>query len=70
MSINPQDINPDTGKPYANYSSPSLDTSFHDGEVSFEEECRCAYFSISGTGMGYVLYRCIKCGDEHEKDVS
>lgn len=31
--IDPQDIDPDTGRPYGNYSSPSLDTSFHDGEM-------------------------------------
>lgn len=30
--IDPMDIDPDTGRPYAGYSSPSLDTSFHDGE--------------------------------------
>ncbi len=30
--INPMDIDPDTGRPYSNYSSPSLDTSFEDGE--------------------------------------
>ena len=32
--------------------------------------CRCAYVATSGTGMGYVLYRCTNCGDEYEKDVS
>lgn len=31
--IDPMDIDPDTGRPYANYSSPSLDTSFHDAEM-------------------------------------
>ena len=31
--IDPQDIDPDTGRPYSNYSSPALDTSFHDGEM-------------------------------------
>lgn len=31
--IDPQDIDPDTGRPYSNYSSPSLDTSFHDHEA-------------------------------------
>lgn len=34
--INPQDMDPDTGRPYANYSSPSLDASFHDGERAEE----------------------------------
>lgn len=31
--IDPSDIDPDTGRPYANYSSASLDTGFHEGEV-------------------------------------
>jgi hypothetical protein len=35
--IDPQDIDPDTGMPYANYSSPSLDTSFHDHEMDVDE---------------------------------
>jgi len=35
-----KDIDPDTGRPYSNYSSPSLDTSFHDGEM---DEGRCEY---------------------------
>lgn len=35
--IDPQDINPDTGAPYGNYSSPSLDTSFHDGEMDDDD---------------------------------
>lgn len=32
--IDPGDIDPDTGRPYSNYSSPSLDTSFHDAEMA------------------------------------
>lgn len=32
--INPQDIDPETGRPYSNYSSASLDTSFHDAEMN------------------------------------
>lgn len=35
--IDPRDIDPDTGRPYANYSSPSLDTSFHDDEDEDDE---------------------------------
>jgi len=31
--IDPMDIDPDTGRPYAGYSSPALDTSFHDAEM-------------------------------------
>lgn len=34
--IDPQDIDPDTGLPYAGYSSPSLDTSFHDHEMDVD----------------------------------
>ena len=36
--IDPMDIDPDTGRPYSNYSSPALDTSFHDGEMAVEDE--------------------------------
>lgn len=36
--IDPQDIDPDTGRPYSNYSSASLDTSFHDGERADQGE--------------------------------
>lgn len=35
--IDPQDIDPDTGRPYAGYSSPALDTSFHDHEMDVDE---------------------------------
>jgi hypothetical protein len=35
--IDPMDIDPDTGRPYSNYSSPSLDTSFHDHEMDVDE---------------------------------
>lgn len=36
--IDPQDIDPETGRPYSNYSSPSLDTSFHDHEMDVDPE--------------------------------
>lgn len=36
--IDPQDINPDTGLPYPNYSSPSIDTSFHDTEMDVDDD--------------------------------
>lgn len=42
--IDPQDIDPDTGRPYSNYSSPSLDTSFHDHEMDVDDDpadCGC-----------------------------
>lgn len=35
--IHPDDIDPDTGRPYPNYSSPALDTTFHDIEMDVEE---------------------------------
>ncbi len=35
--INPMDLDPDTGRPYSNYSSPSLDTSFHDTEMDVDD---------------------------------
>lgn len=31
--IDPSDIDPETGRPYPGYSSPALDTSFHDHEM-------------------------------------
>lgn len=31
--IDPQDIDPATGRPYSNYSSGAIDTSFHDHEM-------------------------------------
>lgn len=38
--IDPMDIDPETGQPYSNYSSPSLDTSFHDNEMDVDDPCR------------------------------
>ena len=35
--IDPQDIDPDTGMPYPGYSSPSLDTTFHDIEMDVDD---------------------------------
>lgn len=35
--IDPMDLDPDTGRPYSNYSSPALDTSFHDAEMACSE---------------------------------
>lgn len=32
-TLDPSDVDSDTGRPYAGYSSPALDTSFHDGEM-------------------------------------
>ncbi len=36
--IDPQDLNPATGRPYSGYSSPSLDDSFHQGEMDVDDE--------------------------------
>lgn len=36
--IDPRDIDPNTNRPYAGYSSPSLDTSFHDHEMDVDQE--------------------------------
>jgi hypothetical protein len=35
--IDPMDIDPETNRPYAGYSSASLDTSFHDGEMDVDD---------------------------------
>lgn len=39
--IDPMDIDPDTGQPYAGYSSPALDTSFHDAEMDLDSDSYC-----------------------------
>lgn len=36
--IDPQDIDPETNRPYAGYSSPALDTSFHDHEMDVDDD--------------------------------
>jgi hypothetical protein len=36
--MDPQDIDPDTGMPYDNYSSPSLDTTLHDIEMDVDDQ--------------------------------
>lgn len=35
--IHPDHIDPQTNRPYADYSSPSLDSSFHDGEMAVDD---------------------------------
>lgn len=35
--VHPNDIDPETNRPYAGYSSPSLDTSFHDHEMDDDD---------------------------------
>lgn len=48
--IDPSDLDPDTGQPYSNYGSPSLDTSFHDHEMDVDDiepsKTRAATFAI------------------------
>lgn len=48
--IDPSDLDPETGEPYSNYSSPSLDTGFHDSEMDVDdvepERTRAAIFGI------------------------
>lgn len=36
--IDPRDIDPDTGRPYSNYSSPALDDSFHRHEMDVDDD--------------------------------
>lgn len=76
--IDPQDIDPDTGRPYANYSSPALDTSFHDGEMDVDtpayevvlyNSSRCELDRKVGGDLGTLLREmadegCIGGGDE------
>lgn len=46
FDIDPQDIDPDTGRPYSNYSSAALDTSFHDHEAGEDDEEAWRAFKI------------------------
>jgi hypothetical protein len=48
--VDPQDIDPETGLPYENYSSPSLDTSEHDYEMD------AGYDERPGPGYVYRDY--------------
>lgn len=48
--IDPRDIDPATNRPYANYSSPSLDTSFDDGERDIDDEPAAAARSACAEG--------------------
>lgn len=36
--VHPHDINPATGRPYDGYSSPAIDTSFHDAEMAVDDD--------------------------------
>lgn len=36
--IDPQDIDPEINRPYSNYSTSSLDTSFHDHEMEIDDD--------------------------------
>lgn len=65
--INPMDIDPETNRPYANYSSPSLDTSFHDGEMDVDDDddvCgNCGADLDDGEGYNGL---CGDCADREE----
>lgn len=56
--VHPNDIDPDTGLPYPNYSSPALDTTLHDIEMDVDGgEPRCTNpgghkFICTGTAYG------------------
>ncbi len=66
--INPMDLDPDTGRPYSNYSSPSLDTSFHDGEMDVDDDCE-EQDKGSCDNCGTPLDReakCFVCDDEDD----
>lgn len=58
--IDPMDIDPETGRPYSNYSSPSLDTSFHDGEMDTGESDPCPNGEHCCCGPGST---CCDCGE-------
>lgn len=73
--IDPQDIDPETNAPYANYSSPALDTSFHDQEMDVDDEDACTdrrghEWAYTGTQYGGDDERwqgegrchCVHCG--------
>ena len=58
--IDPQDIDPETGRPYAGYSSPSLDTSFHDHEMEIDEDSIVDWrFEVANgdTRLGFDAWR-------------
>lgn len=62
--IDPQDIDPDTGRPYPGYSSPSLDTSFHDAEMDVDDPpgwvCGCGFHNEDEAVN--VEIECASCG--------
>ena len=55
--IDPMNIDPDTNAPYANYSSPSLDTSFHDGEMDVDDESAMETIERELTGIVKAIER-------------
>lgn len=60
--IHPDHIDPETGAPYAGYSSPSLDTSFHDGELD-DDDYDDSYPPPCTSRGGHVWV----CSDENEE---
>ncbi|MGH6730012.1 MAG: hypothetical protein ACREBK_07645, partial [Sphingomicrobium sp.] len=61
--IDPMDLDPDTGRPYSNYSSPSLDTSLHDGEMDVDDDCE----ECGGSGIASGDYT-FDAGDGEGED--
>lgn len=55
--IDPGDIDPETGAPYAGYSSPALDTSFHDHEMAVDDGpcwlCALGYGPFIAEGLAW-----------------
>ena len=72
--IDPQDLDPATGRPYSNYSSPALDTSFHDHEMDVEDRAPVYANAYEETAaaieLGKATAHClwISIGEENARD--
>jgi len=56
--IHPDDIDPDTGRPYPGYSSPALDDSFHRGEMDFDDGDDPDVCPECGACFGFIGAEC------------
>jgi hypothetical protein len=56
--IDPSDIDPETNAPYAGYSSPALDTSFHDIEMDVEDPETASEIALEALRK----WKCPSCG--------
>lgn len=54
--IHPDHIDPETNRPYADYSSPAIDTSFHDAEMDVDDE------PVDVLAAGLRAWKCPSCG--------